>query len=248
MAYARKILTVIPARGGSRGIKHKNLRALNAMPLISYMIEAAKAARHVGKLIVSTDDEDIARIAESYGAEIPFIRPPELATGTTTLILVMRHALHFFDKHQVRFDAVMSLQPTSPFIKSSTIDAAIEKFHVADCEAVATVCRVRHGHPYVCKRLIGSENDEIEDFVQVPEGAVLFPRQKREPAYYFTGAIYLRDRKLIKNFKGRDYGLGKHPRVIITDVFESVDIDEMMDLKIANAILQDAEKKNGTDN
>ncbi len=236
MVSGRKILTVIPARGGSKGIKRKNIRDLNGRPLIYYAIEAAKGARHLGRLIVSTDDEEIAEIAKSCGAEIPFLRPRDLAADTTTLILVMRHALHFFDGRGERFDAVLSLQPTSPFIKSSTIDAAIEKFHATHCEAVATVTRVRHGHPYVSKRLIGPDNDQIENFVRIPDGAVLFPRQRREPAYYFNGALYLRDRNLIENFSGRDWGLGLAPRVVVMDAFESVDIDEMIDLKLAETI------------
>lgn len=236
MASNRKILTVIPARGGSKGIKRKNIRDLSGRPLISYAVEAAKAASNIERLIVSTDDKEIAEIAKSYGAEIPFLRPQELATDTTTLILVMRHALHFFDGRGERFDAVLSLQPTSPFIKSSTIDTAIEKFHSSHCEAVATITRVRHGHPHVCKRLIGTDNDQIEEFVQIPDDVVLFPRQKREPAYYFNGALYLRDRNLIENFSGRDWGLGRSPRVVVMDAFESVDIDEMIDLKLAETI------------
>lgn len=242
MKRKRKILTVIPARGGSKGITRKNIRPLAGRPLVSYVIEAATKAKLVERLIVSTDDTEIADVARSFGADIPFMRPPEVATDTTTLILVMRHALQYFDNKGERYDAVLSLQPTSPLIKPQTIDRIIDKFHETECEAAATVSRVSHGHPYVSKRLIGENKDQIESFVQVPEGAVLFPRQKREPAYCYNGAIYLRDRKLVDNFSGRDWGLGKDPRVVIMDSYESVDIDEMVDLITAEAIIN--EKRN----
>lgn len=232
----RKILTVIPARGGSKGIKRKNIQMLNGHPLVSYSIKAAKSASKVEKVIVSTDDTEIAEIANSYGAETPFIRPKKYATDTTTLILVMRHALAYFDSIGEKFDAVLSLQPTNPLIKPANIDEAIDKFHATDCQAVASIAKVGHGHPYVCKRLVG---DRIENFVTPPKDAILFPRQKREPAYYFNGAMYLRDRVLIENFNGRDWGLGSDPRVVEMDHFESIDIDEMIDLKVADVIIRE---------
>jgi len=242
MNKRRKILTVIPARGGSKGIAHKNIVELAGKPLIEYTIEATLAARNLDRVIVSTDDPRIADTARNFGVEIPFLRPPELSTGKITLILVMRHALEFFDKRGESFDAVLSLQPTSPLLKTSTIEAVVEKFHSKRCDAVATLARMREAHPYTAKRLKGREMDEVENFVDIPEGANLFPRQKREPAFYFSGAIYLRDRSLIENFKGHTYGLGDHPSVVVIDDDEAVDINEPLDLELAEILLRRRER------
>ena len=239
MAKKRKILTVIPARGGSKGIRRKNIRELNGHPLIYYAIRAAQNSQMVDNLIVSTDDEEIAEVASSCGARIPFLRPPELSTDNTTLILVMKHALQYFAEKGESFDAVMSLQPTNPLLKTITIDAVINRFHDRCCPAVATVSQVQNGHPYVAKRMTGQHGDQVEDFIEVPKDAVLFPRQKRETAYYFNGAIYLRDRELVENFQGRDYGLGKLPVVVKMDSVESIDINEMLDLKLAETIMRE---------
>ena len=235
----RKILTVIPARGGSKGIQRKNIRKLNGKPLIYYAINAGKNAKNIGKLIVSTDDKEFAEIAISYGVEIPFLRPPELAADMTTLIHVMRHALLFFDEIGESYDAVLSLQVTDPLIRSSTIDAVVEKFHAKKCAAVTTVSKIRHGHPYLSKRLVGSQKDEIVDFVQIPDGIVLYPRQKRETTYYCNGAVFLRDRSLLENLDSRNNCLGDKPSVVIMDDNESVNIDDMIDFKLAELLLQE---------
>jgi CMP-N-acetylneuraminic acid synthetase len=232
----RSILTVIPARGGSKGVPRKNITPVGGKPLIGYAIESALAAGGLGRVIVSTDDEEIASVARSFGAEVPFLRPPELSTGSVTLIYVMRHALKFFDARGERYDAVLSFQPTCPFIRPETLDRVVDNFHRKNRQAVATVARMRDGHPYTAKRLVGPDLDDLEDFVAIPEGAVLFPRQKREAAYYFSGAVYLRDRALIESYEGHSYGLGDNPGAVVVDSVEAVDINEPLDLDYAEAV------------
>jgi CMP-N-acetylneuraminic acid synthetase len=232
----RSILTVIPARGGSKGVPRKNIATVGGKPLIGYAIESARTSKMLRRVIVSTDDEEIASVARSLGAEVPFLRPSELSLGSVTLIYVMRHALNFFDAQGERYDAVLSLQPTCPFIRPETLDRVVDNFHRKNRQAVATVARMSNGHPYTAKRLLGPDMDELEDFVTVPTGAVLFPRQKREEAYYFNGAVYLRDRALIESYEGHSYGLGENPGAVVVDSLEAVDINEPLDLDYAEAV------------
>jgi len=234
---SRSILTVIPARGGSKGVKRKNLRPLLGKPLIFYGIEAARNAKSVDRLIVSTDDEEIAAYARSQGVEVPFLRPAELANDRATLVEVMRHALHFFDDAGERFEAVMSIQGTTPALKSASIDAVADKFYKTGADAVVTVAEVAQGHPLICKKLVGANGDQLESYFELPPNMVTYPRQVREPAYYPNGAVFLRDRKLLDNLDRATNGLGFRPRAVLMDREESINIDEPFDLAVAELIL-----------
>jgi len=121
------ILVVIPARGGSVGVPRKNIKDLNGQPLIAYVIKAALGTKYNLDVVVSTDDAEIARIAKHYGADVPFLRPKEISDSNTTLILVAKHAMEYFISVGIHYDAVLSLQPTAPLIKSKTIENAINK-------------------------------------------------------------------------------------------------------------------------
>ncbi|UZP66658.1 acylneuraminate cytidylyltransferase family protein [Desulfovibrio mangrovi] len=231
----RKVLAVIPARGGSKGIPRKNIIDIDGKPLVAYSIEAALNAKNIDKVIVSTDDEEIAAIAKSYGAEVPFLRPPELSGDNITLAYVVLHALQWYDERGEVFDAVMSLQPTAPLISSQTLTDVVSLFHAKNAKAVTTVCKAPT-HPYLAKRLL--EDQEIEAFVAPPPGAVLFPRQKREPAYVINGAVYLRDRELLENLEANSYNLGSKPYAVVMSSEESVDVNEPFDLNIAAFFLQ----------
>ena len=237
----RRILCVIPARGGSVGVPRKNIKPLNGYPLIYYPIMAAKGAKGIDRCIVSTDDAEIADIARSFGADVPFIRPNDLANGTTTLIYVMQHALHFFDEQGDVFDAVLSLQVTTPLIKSSTIDAVIDKFHDTGCDAVVTAAEIRHGHPIISKKLVNG--DELVDFMEIPPNTIRYPRQKREPAYYCNGSIFLRDRKLLDNLDPYTNCLGSRPKAVVISGEEAVNIDEELDFRIAEFLMAERMKR-----
>ena len=121
-----KILYIIPARGGSKGLPGKNIRVLNGKPLIAHSIAAAQNSHHHGTILVSTDDEKIAAISKEYGAEVPFLRPAQLASDTASSIDVLFHALVFYSAQNITFDSIVLLQPTSPLRTSKDIDAAIE--------------------------------------------------------------------------------------------------------------------------
>jgi CMP-N,N'-diacetyllegionaminic acid synthase len=124
----KKIIAIIPARGGSKGLPGKNIKRLAGKPLIAWTIEQAKKSGWIDKLIVDTDDEKIAEIARKYGAEVPFLRPKELAQDKSSIYDVIFHALDWFKKIGLDFDSVALLEPTSPLRKDDDIDNAVRLF------------------------------------------------------------------------------------------------------------------------
>jgi len=224
-------MTVIPARGGSKGVKRKNLQPLLRKPLIYYPIRVARLAGGVDHFIVSTDDEEIAAYARSQGADVPFLRPPDLANDGVLLIHVMKHALEFFDLKGERFDAIMSIQATAPALLPETVDAVVDKFHRTGTDAVVTVSEVVHGHPLICKKL--QEDEVLKDYFDIPPGMPRYPRQARQPAYYPNGAVFLRDRKLLVDPDPVTNSLGRAPMAVLMDREDSVNIDDHLDFAIA---------------
>lgn len=236
-----KILAIIPARGGSKGLPGKNLRLLRGYPLIYYMIKYALASKYISKVILSTDDERIAEVGRDYGAEVPFLRPEELATDTTPLNPVLQHAMAYYDSIGWRADAVISLQPTSPLITPDIIDSAIELLFKTGCDSVATVSDIKHGHPYRAKKM--HDDGRLENFCTEFDGEKFINRQERPPAYAYNGAIYLRIREVVENWNGKDMGLGQDCRGLVIGHEYAVNIDNEFDLKLAEFLLNERSKK-----
>ena len=232
----KKILAVIPARGGSKGVLRKNMRTIGGKTLIARAIEAAQNSKYLERVLISTDDEDIAREARSLGLDLPFMRPPELATDHAPLMAVVLHAYNFFKSKGTRYEAVLSLQPTCPFITGQTIDNVIEVWLANSCESVVTVAEITKGHPYIAKRLL--PGDRLEEFLPIPEGAVVAPRQKREKAYYLTGGMYLRDQRLLERSGTQGHCLGNDARAAVVSQIEAVDINDEFDLEFAEFLVQ----------
>jgi CMP-N,N'-diacetyllegionaminic acid synthase len=134
-----RVLGLVPARGGSRGIPRKNARMLGGKPLLAYTIEAALAARRINRVVVSTDDDEVAEIGRRCGAEVPFRRPDDLARDETPMLGVVQHALRTLQQEGDRFDAVCLLQPTSPFRERDEIDGCIDQLERSAADAVVTV-------------------------------------------------------------------------------------------------------------
>lgn len=137
-----KVLGLIPARGGSKGIPHKNIRHLHGKPLIAYTAEAAFQARRLSRLILSTDDEQIAEVGRHCGLDAPFIRPAELAEDDTPMLSVVQHAVRWMENRNEHFDAVCLLQPTNPLRRPEDIDACIELLEASDAQSVVTILPV----------------------------------------------------------------------------------------------------------
>ena len=127
MIEKKKIICIIPARKGSKGLKNKNIRRLNNIPLIAWSILLAKKCNEIDDIIVSTDSVKISKIAKKYGAKVPFIRPKKLATDKASSFNVIKHTINFFKKKNIFYDYVLLLEPTSPLRELKDINFCIKK-------------------------------------------------------------------------------------------------------------------------
>ncbi len=229
-----KILAVIPARGGSRGVPRKNVRPVCGKPLIVYTIETALASRHLlDRIVVSTDDEEIAAIARQSGAEVPFMRPSELAGDQTPTLPVLQHAVTFVENmDDLTLDWVLLLQPTTPLRIAEDIETSINLVRKNRCDSIISVVPVFAHHPILMKRI---ENNRILPFcIEEKEGT---RRQDYQPpAYMRNGAIYLTRRDVIIN--GNSVW-GEIIRPYIMPPERSVSIDSEIDLKLVEILMRE---------
>lgn len=231
-----KVLAVIPARAGSKKIPGKNIKKIGGKPLIVYTIEAALKSKYLDRIIVSTDDEKIAKIAKKCGAEVPFIRPKELAEDDVPLVPdVLRHTVEELKRNEnFDVDIIVMLQPTSPLRKTKYIDLAIEKLINTKCDWVVTVSRVSD-HPFRMRRMKG---DKLELLFETEK--VWAQRQDLPPVYYLNGAVYATRKDVIMK---KDVFQNKDWRGIAMEEEEGIDIDTFTDLLVVDAILK-MRKKN----
>jgi len=231
MQKIEKILAVIPARGGSKGVPRKNIRNLNGKPLIAYSIEAAQACSDITDLIVSTEDDEIAEVSEHLGASAPFRRPADLADDRAPTWPVIRHALEWMETDRdVQYDAILLLQPTCPLRTTQHIERAIEMIRSEPCDSVVSIVEMSNTHPFRMKRMIG--NRLINYIDQGFED--MRPRQVLPKVYLRNGAIYLTTRESLL----RDEALvGPHCLGMEMTDLESANIDGPLDFLMAEAIL-----------
>ncbi len=226
-----RALAVIPARGGSKGVPGKNVRMLGGVPLIAHTIAAARGATRLARCVVSTDDAEIARVAAQHGGDAPFIRPAELATDQAASLGVMQHALRMVEQAEpgTRYDALVMLQPTTPFRTAADIDGALALLERTGADSVISVMDVAGHHPARMKYLDG---DRLVDppFGEAVENQ---PRQQLRPMYIRNGAVYAtrRDVLLGGSFKGKD------SRAWIMPAERSVNIDTLDDFAHAEWLL-----------
>lgn len=196
-----RILAIIPARGGSKGVPGKNIKILGDMPLIAYSINQTNESQLITKTIVSTDDASIIKIAKEYHAEVPFVRPSELASDAASSISVVQHAIAFFEDKNEFFDAVCLLQPTSPFREKGFIDKAITTFKNTSCDALVSVLKVPHEYnPHWVFEV--NESNCLQ--IATGEKEIIKRRQDLPNAFFRDGSIYLTKVETIK--KGSFYG------------------------------------------
>jgi CMP-N-acetylneuraminic acid synthetase len=222
------VYAMIPARGGSRGIPRKNLVPLAGRPLIVHTIEAALASRSIDRVMVSTEDDEIAEVARDSGAEVPFQRPITLATDTASGNAVSRHWLHWLQVEGHRPRTVVHLQATSPLRTADDIDAAVELLDGVEYDCVASVCPVLE-HPAYMYRLSG---DRAEPFMD--EGMLPAQRQRAESLYRLNGAVFA-TRFEPAMAAGRFHLEPFAALVMPTE--RSIDIDSPVDLALAEMVL-----------
>ena len=225
---------MIPARGGSKGVLRKNVRFICGRPLIFYTIETALKVQHLlYRVIVSSEDEEIATIARQYGADVPFLRPPELSGDNVPTLPVLKHAAEFIEKRDgVTLDWILLLQPTDPFRSEEDIRAALDLAQEGGCDSVISVVQVFSVHPILMKRI--EDNRLLPYCIEEKEGT---RRQDYQPpAYMRNGAIYLTRRKVLME-KNSIWGEVIRPYVMPQE--RSIGVDSELDLKLVEILMKE---------
>ncbi len=218
-----KAIGVIPARGGSKGVPHKNIRLLAGKPLIAHTIAEALKAKTLDRVVVSTDDVEIASIARDCGAEV-VMRPAQLANDSAPPEWGVLHVLDTLEREGYKPGIVVTLQPTSPLRTSALIDRCVEALRAGDADSVATVLETR------------------EYFGRISDGRyeVLFKdqprrRQEREPLYRESGTVYVTRADVLR---AKRSVLGDHVRAVVVDEIEAIDINSPFDFLLAESAIQ----------
>lgn len=225
-----RILGLVPARGGSKGVPRKNIRPLGGKPLLHWTLDTARKAGGLDRLIVSTEDEEIAAVALAGGAEVPFLRPAALANDTAKSIDVVTDLLQTLAAQGDSYDAVCLLQPTTPFRSEALLLAALRRFRKGDLDGLVTASRVpAHYHP---NWAFIDEGDALLTPAQGP-GSVIPRRQDLPPAFIRDGAVYITatDVLLAGSFFGNRLGYVEN-----TDA-RQVNIDTLEDWQQAEVLL-----------
>jgi CMP-N,N'-diacetyllegionaminic acid synthase len=220
------IVGIIPARGGSKGIPGKNLVALGGRPLIAHTFEAARASRTLTRIVLSTDSEQIAEFGRAERIDVPFLRPSSLADDDTPMLAVLQHAISAVD---VRPDVIVLLQPTSPLRRAEHIDAAVTILQRSGADSVVSVIAVPH--QFTPGSLMRVEENRIVPFQNEPMAT---RRQDKPLLYARNGPAILVTRAQVLE-SGRLYGDDTRPYVMSRE--DSIDIDDPLDLEIAEALL-----------
>lgn len=233
----KTFLAIIPARSGSKRLPDKNIKKLCGKPLMAWSIEAGLQSKYINEVAVSTDSQEYAEIAQKYGAKIPYLRPKDLSLDTSTTLDTLKHMVNFYaNTLKVSFDYTILLQPTNPLREAKHIDDAIEKILHYQGNAIIGVCQCDHS-PLWCNIL--PQNERMDDFIN-PK--IYNIRSQDLPTYYrLNGAIYIARTDWLLQSTSL---FGVNTYAYKMSIEESIDIDSLLDFKIAESIL--LEKNNET--
>jgi len=228
------VLGLIPARGGSSGIPRKNITLLAGRPLLAYTCEAALASGRLTRVLVSTDDEEIAAVGRACGAEVPFLRPADLARADTPSLPVAQHAVHWLiERGGWTPEVVVLLQPTSPLRGAQHIDEALDCMAQTDADTIVSTVAVPHRFsPY---SLLRAQDGFLHDFWEAPVPFDRFRRQEIPTLYARNGPAILATRTNVLFDRQSFYGERIMPYVMCEQ--DSVDIDTWFDLRLAEWLL-----------
>lgn len=226
------IIAIIPARGGSKGIKNKNVVDVCGVPLIKYSIDIGKALLRVNfvkECIVSTDCTKIQKIASTYGANVPFLRPDSLSTDNAKSIDFVLHALDFFEKKGISFEAVIILQPTSPIRSAQIVQDAISKFKKSGADSLISVYKEAYINPLVMY-------DECDGFLKPKDcnHNTGVRRQEHSPCFVRNGSIYITKTDYLRtNHKL----ICDNPSFMEMPKTSSINVDTLEDLDLLRKIM-----------
>lgn len=233
MIDGRRVLALVPARGGSKGLPRKNVRPLGGKPLVAWPIEAALASTLVDRVVLTTDDEEIAECGRAAGADVPFMRPPALAADTASSIDVVFHALEELAKTDPPYDYIVLLEPTSPFTEGADIDAALAELHAGrdagDAMVGVALSEISHPAYSVERRPDGTLKPCF-----APDFAHLARRQDLSEVFFLEGSLYLTDAEAFR--RERSF---YHKRTLpyVVPRWKALEIDALIDFLFAEAIL-----------
>tara|TARA_B100000035_G_scaffold24325_1_gene19111 strand:+ start:72 stop:776 length:705 start_codon:yes stop_codon:yes gene_type:complete len=228
------ILGITLARGGSKGVKNKNIKLLNKKPLIYYTINEALKSKLISNYIVSTDSKEIKKISEKYGANVPFLRPKELSTDTSSSSDALKHAVNFMEKmNKTKYDFIIEIMATNPLKNFKDIDSLITKLIKTKADSVIAMSKVTEHHPRRLKKIV---NDRIIDIMKEKKES---RRQDLKPDIFIrAGSIYGIKRDIIMK-KGLRYGT-KNSRPYILPDKRSINIDNENDFIVAQNLIKNS--------
>ncbi len=234
MYKGNKIIGVIPARGGSKGIPKKNIKEINGKPLIAWTIEVAKESKYLDEVIVSTDSEEIKEVAEQFGAYVPFMRPNRLAEDASTSMDVLIHALDYMKEEEGKeFDILMMLEPTSPLREAKDIDASLEALvNHETARSIAGVAYVEDANPDFVVTL-------EEGLMRSNTNFVVKRRQDIDDYYFYEGTIYA---SFVTDLYSRRNFYHKLALGYVVPKWKAFEIDDMVDFSIIEHLLTQREK------
>ena len=235
----KKMLAVIPARGGSKGIPKKNIREMNGKPLIAYTIEAAREAMEAGVLsrcIVSTDSEEIAEVSRAFGADVPFMRPDYLGGDTVKSVDVILHALSFLEEQGEQYDAVVTLQPTSPMRTGKDLTEGLMMYDEGSADSLIAVYEDVKANGFNYYRM----GDGSVGLPEHKEHNTGIRRQEMKPMYVRNGALYISSAELLKT---RRLIIGDNPLLYVMPKERSVDVDSMQDFEYIEFLMKKADRE-----
>lgn len=224
------MLVIIPARGGSKGVPKKNIKILNGKPLIQYAIDSARNIFKDENILVTTDDQEIRKIVENIGLEVPFLRPPHLSNDSSGMHEVLLHAVEFMEKRGHSYESILLLQPTSPLRTSQHILEAIEVFHNnPGLDMVASVKETK-ASPY---SILKEEN--TEGFLRGVIPSSYVRRQDVPKVWELNGAVYVIN---VDSLKAAPLHQFKKVKKYVMDEISSLDIDGPLDWKLAEIYMK----------
>lgn len=228
-----RVLGIVPARGGSKGVPRKNIIDVAGKPLIAYTIEAGLASETITRVIVSTEDAEIAEVARAHGADVPFMRPAELATDQAKSLPVVQHAVEAAETEDgQRYDVIVLLQPTTPLRTAGDIDACVGMLLDTGADSVVSVVDVEGHHPFRMKRVL--DDGRLINFID--QGFEdMRPRQELPPVYLRSGDVYASRRHVVMDQHAM---VGPDCRAYIIDPKRAVNVDTPFDLMRARALLE----------
>lgn len=223
----KKVLCVIPARKGSKGLKNKNIKKIGKTPLIAWSILTAKKCKQIDEIIVSTDSLKISKIAKRYGAKVPFIRPKKFATDKASSFSVLKHAIEFFKEKKLYFDYILMLEPTSPLRDFREIDFCLQKVKNENIQTLVSVAKTIEQHPTFLYSI--SDKNFLKPYLKKKQ-KLYIRRQDITPLYFLEGSIYI---SKVSTLLKRKTWYHKKTQAFEIEKWKSLEIDDIDDFRLA---------------